>query len=137
MRSSNGRLRCLAVISALALVALTGACGGGDDADGGAGGGSEAASEASGGGGGSITVEAKDFEFDPAELEVAAGAVTVDIDNAGEAPHTFTIEELDVNEEIDAGQQGTAEFDAEPGEYEFVCTFHLGQDMVGTLTVAE
>jgi len=137
MRTSNVRMRVLTIAAALALAVLTAACGGGGEDDGaGAGGGSEASSEAGGGGGGSAAIQTKDFALEPAEPGVAPGAGTVAIHNTGEAPPTLTIEELDVNEEVQAGEQGTAEFEAEPGEYEFVCTFHA-ENMTGTLTVTE
>lgn len=138
----SGRLRWLMAL--LAVVALLGAaCGGegtdqvdGDDTGaptvesptGDAGDGDDV------GGGGGETLELADFEFVPSELAVASGT-TVTLDNTGQAPHTFTIEDEGIDEQVDAGQSGEVTIDLDPGEYDFVCTFHEAQGMVGTLTV--
>jgi plastocyanin len=58
-----------------------------------------------------IEVELDDFYFEPTVLEGEAGqALTVTMFNEGDAPHTFTIDELDVDEELEPGDEGvTAE----------------------------
>lgn len=87
--------------------------------------------------GDTVTVEALDNEFSPAELEVAAGDTELTLDNTGQNPHTFTSEELGVDEEVSPGEQATFTVAAEQGTYEFICRIHESLGMVGTLTVTE
>jgi plastocyanin len=113
---------------ALAAVALlTAACGGddGDSGDGAAGG---------GGGGATVTLTAADFAFDPASLTASAGD-TIEFTNEDDAMHNFLAEDLDLDEDVDAGSSTTIALDnVEPGTYDFVCKFHESQ-MTGTLEV--
>lgn len=88
-------------------------------------------------GGESVTVEALDNEFQPSEFEVPAGETEITLDNTGEAEHTFTSEELGVDQEVAPGEQVTFTVDAEPGTYQFVCTYHESLGMTGTMTVTE
>ena len=110
---------------------LIGACGGGDEAGGSAGESGEAA-----GGGQTFTVVAQDFSFDTTSLELEPGAeVTVTLDNQGEAEHTFSIEELDVEAEAAGGETAEATFTMpDSGSVEFFCEYHP-DDMTGTLSV--
>lgn len=85
----------------------------------------------------SVTLEASGTDFTPAEFAVSAGEAEITVENTGDTPHTFTIDELAVDEEIPPGEQVTVTFDAEPGTYDFVCTYHEGAGMVGTMTVTE
>ena len=134
----TGRLRWLMAL--LAVVALLGAaCGddGTDQVDGddtGAPTVESPADDGDGTDGGTDTVELADFEFVPADLTVASGT-TLTLENTGQAPHTFTISDEGIDEQVDAGQSGEVTIDLDAGEYDFVCTFHEAQGMVGTLTV--
>jgi plastocyanin len=113
---------------ALLATAVTGvllftACGGDDD--GGAGGGSE-----------TLQVTARDFEFADTSPSAPAGTdVMVEFTNEGEAEHSFTVEDLDVEVEADGGESATTTFTAdEAGTYEFHCEYHPDQ-MTGELTI--
>lgn len=84
-------------------------------------------------GGGASTVQANNFAFDPAELEIAPGEnLTLKNGNAN-TPHTFTIDGTDVDVELAPLAEEDATIDLEPGTYDFFCRLH--PDMQGTLTV--
>ena len=84
---------------------------------------------------GDIEMTTADFEFQPEVIDADDGTVGVFITNEDPASHTFTIEELDVDVVIPQGASVRVEFDAEGGEYEFVCTPHEDAGMTGTLEV--
>ncbi len=87
-------------------------------------------------GGATTRVALEDFFFDPAEFSVTAGT-DLELDNEGQAPHTFTVQGEEIDVQVDAGQNGSATIDLAAGDYEVVCTFHEGQGMVATMTVTE
>lgn len=114
--------RRVAVIALVAVALISAACGGDDD--GGGGGGSE-----------TLDVTARDFEFADTSPSVPAGEeVEVQFTNEGEAEHSFTVEELDVEVEAEGGESATTTFTADAGTYEFFCEYHPDQ-MMGELTV--
>ena len=106
----------------LALAAmLVAACGGGDSGGGGGGGGT-----------GTDGLTMVDNAFEPSSLSVAADS-SLTVTNEGQAPHTFTVEDDGIDEQVDAGQSTTVDIALEPGTYGFVCNFH--PEMTGELTV--
>lgn len=131
--SRIGVHRLLALVSAA--VVLLGACGGGsdEDQDGSQGTGETAAGECGGSGGKTLRLEATDFQFEPSELSAPAGEqVTVEFTNSDEAPHTFTIEDLDCDTgSVEAGQSAELSFTMPGSETGWICTIH--PDMTGTL----
>ena len=84
---------------------------------------------------GDIEMTTADFVFQPEEIEADGGTVGVFITNEDPASHTFTIEELDVDVVIPQGASVRVEFEADKGEYEFICVPHEGSGMTGTLAV--
>ena len=88
-------------------------------------------------GGNAVSVEADDFDFDPKELQTDTGQpLTVKIENSGKATHTFTIDDLNIDETLSPGQEATVTITpAREGTLEFYCRFHKSQGMVGTLKV--
>jgi plastocyanin len=103
---------------------LLAACGGGDaGGDGGGGGGASAS-----------TLTMVDNEFQPADLTVSSGT-ELSLSNEGQAPHTFTVTDADIDEQVEAGQSSSTTIDLDPGTYDFVCQFHESAGMTGTLTV--
>lgn len=89
-------------------------------------------------GAGEIELEVDDFYFSPTVLEGDAGeTLTVNLFNEGNAPHTFTIDELGVDEELQPGQEGvTAEVTfPDSGALVFFCRFHASGGMRGGLSV--
>jgi len=121
-------------VTAVAFV-LFAACGGGDD-DGNGNGNVDEDGNGPGGSTAELTVEAVDFGFQPNELNVDGGAqVNLEFSNGGEAPHTFTAEDIDVDVRLDPGGSETITFSApdDSTEVEWMCTIH--PQMTGTLVV--
>jgi plastocyanin len=124
-------------ILALLAVALlsAAACGGSSDEDPPAQGGEGADVPAAE----SVTVRASDFEFEPTTIEADPGE-TVDLEfvNAGNVRHSFTIEELDFDEDGATGETLKAAFTVpdEDVTLVFVCRFHPSQ-MTGKVVVGD
>ena len=108
---------------------LLGACGGG----GGASGGDEARGPAD------LTVTAKEFRFDPAELTVEAGKpVVVALHNIGSIPHDLSVKDAGFKLTVANDRTGQKTLTVKsPGRYEFYCSLpgHKSAGMHGTLTV--
>ncbi len=70
----------------------------------------------------SVTMD--DFSYDPSCIGVAEGA-TVSLDNAGSLPHTFTLENTEVDVDVAAEEQGSADLEGvAAGTYTVICTYH-------------
>ena len=76
------------------------------------------------------------FAFGPADLSFSVGEVA-SFTFIGESQfHTFTVEELGIDVDVDGGE--TVSFDYtfdEPGTYTLICIPHQALGMVGTITV--
>jgi len=84
-----------------------------------------------------ISLEADDFYFEPKEIRAQAGQpLTIRIENEGRTPHTFTIESLGVDVELQPGQERTVTI-TPTGTVMFVCRLHLAQGMTGQITVGQ
>lgn len=90
---------------------------------------------------GDQTIAAKDFAFTPDEIE-ADGGETIIVRNDDPFFHTFTIAELDINQELTPGDRIAIVLPDEPGTYIFYCTPHTSEaenptedDMAGTLSI--
>ena len=87
----------------------------------------------------------QEFYFEPKELTVTAGKVTIKLDNAGpERKHALLVRTKDGNGElakmadVEVGQSGTLEFTVtDAGTYEFICPLrgHADRGQKGTMTV--
>ncbi len=108
------------------------ACGGGGRAAP-SGGGAKASIRAS-----AVEMEADDFYFEPETLEARVGeAVTLTVKNEGGAVHTFTIDELNVDQTLRPGDEVTVTLTpARAGSFTFYCRFHRARGMEGTMDVA-
>jgi plastocyanin len=84
-------------------------------------------------GSGAARVVMEDNTFQPEVLEVRAGSpVTVEVRNAGDKSHNFTIKGLHVSTgAMHHGDVKTVTFTAPKGSTEFSCTWHPG--MVGRI----
>ena len=85
-----------------------------------------------------LEMEVDDFYFEPAALTGEAGQeLTLVLENEGDAAHTVTIEDQDIDEELQAGDETevTVTF-PDSGSVEYICRFHVGGGMKGTLEVA-
>ncbi len=70
-----------------------------------------------------VTVEIRDFAFQPGNLEAPVGA-TVTWVNRDAAPHDATADDGSwKTERLDRGEQGSVTFDR-PGEYFYYCSIH-------------
>jgi plastocyanin len=86
----------------------------------------------------SVELELDDFYFEPTVLEGEAGqALSVMMFNEGDAPHTFTIDELKIDQELQPGDEDvTAEVTfPDSGALVFYCRFHADGGMLGGLSV--
>lgn len=94
-----------------------------------------AGGQQTGGQQGGVAVAAAGNAWDPLEIQAGAGAaVSVSVENTDGALHSFTIDDADVDQDIEGGQSITVEFTApDAGSYLFYCKYHPG--MEGTLTV--
>ena len=128
----------------VALVLVTAACG--DDDDGGGSGGDSSAEAPvelegtvndEGGSGevsdGEVEMELDDFYFGPTFTQADAGSsVTISLFNEGDTKHTFTIDSLGVDEELEP--EATLEVEVtlpESGAVRYYCRFHADQGMQG------
>ena len=121
----------LMLVGVLAVTAVSAACGGDDTGNG--------DGAAAGGGGTAVDVVAADFAFKPATLKLDPGEeVSLTLDNQGEAEHSFTSEELDVEVEAEGGASAETTFSApeEDGAFEFFCEYHP-DDMRGEILVGD
>jgi plastocyanin len=113
------------LVAAVGLVALLGVACGGDD-DGGTASGDD--------GGGSVTLTASDLAWDTSTVTVPAGG-SIEVVNEDDTEHNFTVEEADIDEDVDEGSSTTVDLgDVEPGSYDFFCEYHP-DTMTGTLEV--
>jgi plastocyanin len=80
---------------------------------------------------------AEDFSFTPDTIELGLGeSLDINLNNDGDAAHTFTLDELHIDVEVPAGESVTVPLTASAeGEYNFYCKFHDAQGMVGALRV--
>jgi plastocyanin len=101
------------------------ACGDDDD---------DTATNAEDTGGDTIDVTIAGSAFDPAEIDAAAGDATFTVTNDDGFQHTFTSEDLDIDEALDGGADTTVTVTLESGTYAFHCKIH--PSMTGTITVA-
>ncbi|HWC32498.1 MAG TPA: cupredoxin domain-containing protein [Actinomycetota bacterium] len=124
----------LAIATAFLLVACGGDGGGGDATNGGNGGDGTATGCIDVRRQVSPVVVAVDNEFDPSCLQVAEGQ-NLTVRNEGNAAHTFTIDEAEINVVVQPGEESVVDSvgDEVPvgGEVEFRCEFH--PEMTGTL----
>ncbi|MQA98858.1 MAG: hypothetical protein GEU78_00960 [Actinobacteria bacterium] len=91
------------------------------------------------GGGAELFVEAHDFRFEieGATLPESGQDVTVRMVNEGDAPHTFSSEEVGLDIEADPGGEGEGTFTVpDDGTSDFQCNIHPDQ-MKLTLTTGE
>jgi plastocyanin len=87
---------------------------------------------------GKVEIELYDDYFEPTILKGTPGEkVTLELKNEGDNPHTLTISDQGVDQEVQPGDE--AEVDVtfpKSGELAFVCRFHESKGMVGALEVS-
>ena len=87
---------------------------------------------------GKVEIEMYDDYFEPTILKGTPGqTVTLELKNEGENPHTLTISDQNVGQEVQPGDEAEADVTfPETGELTFVCRFHESKGMVGALEVS-
>lgn len=86
-----------------------------------------------------ITLQMTDLlRFEPSQIVVHPGKITVTLANAGKEPHQFELPDLNVSTgNIPVGTTTSVTFTIPQGAktYAFDCAYHTSEHMVGTLTV--
>ena len=76
------------------------------------------------------------FLYDPVNLTFSTGEIVNFTLIAEDAFHTFTVSDLDIDVEVEAGETVGLDFKFDvAGTYELVCVPHEALGMVGTITV--
>ncbi|MEH7125457.1 cupredoxin domain-containing protein [Bacillus sp. JJ1773] len=85
----------------------------------------------------SIAVELKDDSFNPKVITIPNGkTTTLLLKNKGKKEHTFTVEKLGIDAEIQPGQEKSITVNPkQPGTYELICRYHFQEGMVGKVIV--
>ncbi|MED3911976.1 cupredoxin domain-containing protein [Peribacillus simplex] len=85
----------------------------------------------------SIEVELNDDFFNPKVITIPNGtATTLILKNKGTKEHTFTVEKLGIDAEVQPGTEKNITVNPkQPGTYELICRFHFQEGMVGKLIV--
>ncbi|MBT2617395.1 MULTISPECIES: cupredoxin domain-containing protein [unclassified Bacillus (in: firmicutes)] len=85
----------------------------------------------------SIEVDLNDDFFNPEVITIPNGtATTLILKNKGKKEHTFTVEKLGIDAEVQAGKERTITVQPkQPGTYELICRYHFQEGMVGKVIV--
>lgn len=86
----------------------------------------------------SLDVEQDNFYFNPTIITGTAGQkLTIKLENEGSATHNFTLEDQNIDQDVQSGQDATVTVTfPQSGILEFYCKFHRSQGMVGELSVS-
>ncbi|MGG1675440.1 cupredoxin domain-containing protein [Neobacillus sp. NRS-1170] len=84
-----------------------------------------------------IEVKLNDDYFNPKVITLLNGkSTTVILKNEGKKEHTFTVEKLGIDAEVQPGQQKTITVKPmNPGTYDLICRYHFQGGMVGKVIV--
>ena len=84
-----------------------------------------------------IEVELNDDYFNPKVITIPSGrTTTLVLKNKGKKEHTFTVEKLGIDAEVQPGKEKTITVKPEkPGTYQLICRYHFREGMVGTVIV--
>ena len=84
-----------------------------------------------------IEVELNDDYFNPKVITIPNGSTTtLVLKNKGRKEHTFTVEKLRIDAEVQPGKEKSINVKPKkPGTYEVICRYHLQEGMVGKIIV--
>ena len=84
-----------------------------------------------------LALELDDFYFGPTYVSAGAGQTfTLELENKGKEPHTFTSTAMGINEHLEPGQKRTITVTApQSGAALFICSLHQSQGMQGAIFV--
>jgi len=76
------------------------------------------------------------YSFNPDELKFSVGETVTLTLSAESEFHTFTVDDLGIDEQVDGGSSTTLNFTFDKaGTYDLICVPHEALGMVGTITV--
>jgi plastocyanin len=81
-----------------------------------------------------LKLEADDYYFNPTFVKVSPGEkVTIEVENEGNAPHTFTSDGLSVDQQVSPGKSKklTVTVPSDGSAFQFHCDFHEAMGMKG------
>jgi len=81
-----------------------------------------------------IDMEADDYYFEPTFVKVKPGEkVTIELENEGNASHTFTSDSLNIDQQVAPGKKAkfTLTVPSDGTAFEFHCSFHQDMGMQG------
>lgn len=80
-----------------------------------------------------LSMELDDNYFSPTFIKAAPGAtVTVELENEGTNPHTFTLDDGSIDQQVAPGEKATVEVTVpDTGSLRFSCDFHGDMGMQG------
>ena len=81
-----------------------------------------------------LGIEADDYYFSPTFVKVSPGEkVTIEVENEGSAPHTFTSDGLNVDQQVSPGKtkKFTVTVPSSGAVFQFHCNFHESMGMQG------
>ncbi|MDO6849814.1 cupredoxin domain-containing protein [Priestia megaterium] len=84
-----------------------------------------------------MEVQLNDDYFNPETITIPSGkTITLILKNEGQKEHTFTVEKLGIDAEIQPGKEKTITVKPQnPGKYELICRYHFNSGMVGKVIV--
>lgn len=84
-----------------------------------------------------IEVELNDDYFNPKVITISNGrTTTLKLKNKGKKEHTFTVEKLGIDAEVQPGEEKNINVNLKnPGTYELICRYHFHEGMVGKVIV--
>ncbi|WP_026584377.1 cupredoxin domain-containing protein [Bacillus sp. J33] len=84
-----------------------------------------------------IEVELNDDYFNPKVITIPNGKTTsLILKNKGKREHTFTVEKLGIDAEVQPGKEKTITVKPKKsGTYELICRYHFKEGMVGKVIV--
>ncbi|MCA1049207.1 MULTISPECIES: cupredoxin domain-containing protein [Priestia] len=84
-----------------------------------------------------MEVQLNDDYFNPETITVPSGkTITLILKNKGQKEHTFTVEKLGIDAEVQPGKEKTITVKPQnPGTYELICRYHFNSGMVGKVIV--
>ena len=84
-----------------------------------------------------IEVELNDDYFNPKDITIPNGkTTTLILKNKGSKKHTFTVEKLGIDTEVQPGKEKTITVKPKKtGTYDLICRYHFQEGMVGKVIV--
>jgi plastocyanin len=83
------------------------------------------------------SLELDDFYFEPTVMMGDPGQeLSIELENEGQAPHTFTTDDESIDEELQPGDKvEVAVTFPDSGHLGFICRFHFADGMIGAVSV--